>query len=138
MAKRVERTPPGEKTSWSGDDKRRFRARKEWKDFVQEALEKQVKDFGHNFCAFCGSVHAGSDLDYHHLDPVHYDVLDHSKFKLLDTKCHELVEWMAIRLAKGGDSVPRRALLLEVFGDFLPVVKSNVNKEYKVAECLRK
>ena len=125
MAKRAERTAPGENTSWSGDDKRRFRARKQWKAFVKEALDKQVKDFGHNFCTFCGSPQPGPKLDYHHLDPSHYDVLDHSKFKLLDTKCHDLVEWMAIRLAVGGDSVPRRELLIEVFDGFLPIMTRN-------------
>lgn len=138
MPRKISSINPGEKTSWSGDDKRRFRARKQWKDFVQEAIEAQVNETGHNYCTFCDAEQPASKLDYHHLDPSHYDVLDHSKFKLLDTKCHDLVEWMAIRLATGGSSVRKADEIKKLFDGFLPIIKRKSEMLYEVAKCLKK
>lgn len=108
-------------------DKAKFRATLEWKNFRKKMLLANRNEMGRDgkpagyHCVLCGSrKKSARALDLHHIEPENYDNLDPSKFALLDTKCHEFVEWMAIRVRMGG--VYRQDILLEWVGPFLPKI----------------
>lgn len=110
---------------WSGDDKRRFRLTKAWKDFRHSEIQKRkLPGEKQARCQVCGSPHPDKDFDLHHHEPDNYDNLDPAKFSLLDTKCHEFFEWIAIRIA--ADTKYGRFHRLDLFmkwgGEFLPKV----------------
>ncbi len=99
-----------------------------WKRFRSEQIQARG-----NRCELCGSIKkSDKDLDLHHLHPNEYDNLDPKLFKLLDTKCHELVEWVAIRLAvsQKDNSFPVREACIDWLGPFLPVSPRTVDALY--------
>jgi len=108
---------PSAPKPWSGDDKRRFRSRVIWKNFVKRVIAERGA-----YCELCGQEHKKGELDLHHLDPHLYDTLDETRFKLLDTKCHDLVEWMAVRLAADPNGIPNKEAMLAWLGPFLPTI----------------
>lgn len=129
-------------TNWSGDEKRKFRSSKVWKDFRHSEIQKRkLPGEKQARCECCGSQHPDKDFDLHHLEPDNYDNLDPTKFKLLDTKCHEFFEWIAIRLAadtKHGN-FHRSDLFMQWGGGFLPkIVRKSDMYMKQIADTYRK
>lgn len=108
---------------WSNMEKNAFRAKAPWKKFRAKIL----RDRGCK-CEMCrpGASHTAKSLDLHHLRPDLYDLLDPKLFKLLCTKHHELVEWMAIQLEYG--DVPNQEAAMAWLGPFLPKVVRTIDK----------
>ena len=95
----------------NGSQKTAFRRTVAWKRFRVALLKARGLK-----CELCGRKKTARQIDVHHLTPAVYDVLEPSRFKLLCTSCHELVEGFVFVQ----NTMPNREKFMAWAGSFLP------------------
>ena len=100
------------------NDKKKFRAKKEWKEFRLVLMEERGCS-----CELCGTTYKGTrkrGIQAHHLFPDQYTNLDPSKFVLLCSSCHDLVERISRKILSGNTILRNKELWYQLLKDVLP------------------
>ena len=88
-----------EKILWDSKSKKRFRTLKVWKEFRDKMVEE-----ANGTCKLCNTKYIGKRkklLNVHHLYEEQYDDLDPSKFIVLCSSCHFMIEDLIAKYLKG-------------------------------------
>lgn len=127
-----------EKILWDSKRKRRFRTLKVWKKF----RDKMIDD-NNATCQLCNTSYIGKRkklLNVHHLFEEEYDNLDPSKFIVLCSSCHFMIEDLIAKYLKGNFH-PKLHLewfkLLDKCGLLTKTNKALIAEKYKEYLTLR-
>ena len=99
-------------------ERRNFRQTVAWKRFREQLIKARGAR-----CELFGTKVPAKRLDLHHVDPANYDNLDPAMFKLLSSTAHDIVEFMAVKLAAKVPP-PNADKWRELLDGFLPISKS--------------